>query len=169
MIHRSTSSATPHDRHRAACSAGSQYRRPRAQPWQLPWAVRGPRRSSTARRCTKRHRRLWALRLPARDHHDWPRPCTGRGPGSRGYASTLAHLRVTESAPPAASLRPFGIAGCQRAGGAARLGPAGADVRIYSCLYRHRRPRDPQGDRGLRAGRRSCVTRSGHTDVDVTQ
>ncbi len=26
-----------------------------------------------------------------------------------------------------------------------------------------------KGDRGLRAGRRSCVTRSGHTDVDVSQ
>ncbi len=26
-----------------------------------------------------------------------------------------------------------------------------------------------QGDHGLRAGRKSCVTRSGHTDVDVKQ
>jgi hypothetical protein len=40
---------------------------------------------------------------------------------------------------------------------------------VYACVSRHRRPRDPQGDRGLPAGRRSCVTRSGHTDVDVTQ
>ncbi len=30
-------------------------------------------------------------------------------------------------------------------------------------------PSGTRGDRGLRAGRRSCVTWNGHTDVDVTQ
>ena len=87
-----------------------------------------------------------------------PLPCTGRG----SYASThaLVHLGT-------AGRETFlGIAGRERAGGAARLG---ADLRVYPCVSRHRLPRDSQGDRGLRAGRRSCVTRSGHTDVDVTQ
>ncbi len=32
----------------------------------------------------------------------------------------------------------------------------------------HRLPRDPQGDRWLRAGRKSCVTRNGHKDIAVT-
>ena len=79
-----------------------------------------------------------------RDH----RPCTGRG----SYASTHAHLGT------AGSETILGIAGCERAGGAARLG---VDLHVYACLSLHRRPRDPQGDRGLRVGRRSCVTRIG--------
>jgi hypothetical protein len=87
-----------------------------------------------------------------RDH--WP--YTGRG----SYASTQARLGTDGRE------TILGIPGCERAGGAARLG---VDLRLYACVSRHRRPRDPQGDRGLRAGRRSCVTRSGHTDVDVTQ
>ena len=48
----------------------------------------------------------------------------------------------------------------------AQPGPLAMDgprrLRVYACPPWHRRPRDPQGDRGLRAGRRSCVTRSGH-------
>jgi hypothetical protein len=68
--------------------------------------------------------------------------------------------RMHASAPPAA--RPFlgivGIAGRTRAGGAARLG---VDLHVYACPPWHRRPRDPQGNRGLWAGRRSCVTRIG--------
>jgi hypothetical protein len=87
-----------------------------------------------------------------RDH----RPCTGRG----SYASSHADLGTAGREPI------LGIAGCERAGGAARLG---VDLHVYACLSLHRRPRDPQGDRGLRAGRWSCVTRNGHTDVDVTQ
>ena len=80
-----------------------------------------------------------------RDHRPW----TGRG----GCASTHAHLGS------AGRETTLGIAGRTRAGGAARLG---VDLHVYACPPWHRRPRDPQGDRGLRAGRRSCVTRSGH-------
>jgi hypothetical protein len=87
-----------------------------------------------------------------RDH--WP--CTGSG----SYASTHAHPGT------AGRETIFGIAGCERAGGATRLG---ADLRVYACLSRHRRPREPQGDSGLRASLRSCVTRSVHTDVEVRQ
>jgi hypothetical protein len=84
-------------------------------------------------------------RGPNRDHRPW----TGRG----GFASTHAHLGT------AGRETTLGIAGRTRAGGAARLG---VDLHVYACPPWHRRPRDPQGDRGLRAGRRSCVTRSGH-------
>jgi hypothetical protein len=92
----------------------------------------------------------------------------GRGPnwdhGPRGgcgsYVSTDVQLGT------AGRETRKGTLGSEQAGGAARLG---ADLRVYACLSRHRRPRDPQGDRGLRAGLRSCVTRSGRTDVDVTQ
>ena len=84
-------------------------------------------------------------RGPNRDHRQW----TGRG----GLASTHAHLGT------AGRETTLGIAGRTRAGGAARLG---VDLHVYACPPWHRRPRDPQGDRGLRAGRRSCVTRSGH-------
>jgi hypothetical protein len=45
----------------------------------------------------------------------------------------------------------------------AARGPRKLQVRFDACTFRHRRPRDPQGDRGLRAGRRSCVTQSGPT------
>ena len=119
-------------------------------------------------------------RGPNRDHRPW----TGRG----GFASTHAHLgtagrettlgiagrtRAGGAARPGAGNYAssharlgtagretiLGIAGCGRAGGAARLG---VDLHVYACPPWHRRPRDPQGDRGLRAGRRSCVTRSGH-------
>ena len=51
----------------------------------------------------------------------------------------------------------FKHAGRTPAGGAARLG---VDLHVYARPPWHRRPRDPQGDRGLRAGRRSCVTRA---------
>ena len=119
-------------------------------------------------------------RGPNRDHRPW----TGRG----GFASTHAHLgtagretilgiagrtRAGGAARPGAGNYAssyaclgtagretiLGIAGRTRAGGAARLG---VDLHVYACPPWHRRPRDPQGDRGLRAGRRSCVTRSGH-------
>jgi hypothetical protein len=59
--------------------------------------------------------------------------------------------------------------GSRAASGPEELRDSERDLRVYACTSRHRRPRDPQGDRGLQAGRRSCVTRSGHTDVDVTQ
>jgi hypothetical protein len=36
-------------------------------------------------------------------------------------------------------------------------------LRVDACSSRHRRPRDHSWDRGLRAGRRSCATRSGPT------
>ena len=55
----------------------------------------------------------------------------------------------------------LGIAGRTRAGGAARLGvDLHVTLHVYARPPWHRRPRDPQGDRGLRAGRRSCVTRA---------
>jgi hypothetical protein len=146
--------------------------------------VRGLRRSCTALYIVQRGAVGRGLN---RDH----RSCTGRG----GYALTHAHLGTAghetilgiagrTRAGGAARLGAgnyassharlgtagrktiLGIAGCERAGGAARLG---VDLHVYACPPWHRQPRDPQGDRGLRAGRRSCVTRSGHTDVDVTQ
>jgi hypothetical protein len=83
-------------------------------------------------------------RGPNRDHRPW----TGRG----GFASTHAHLGT------AGRETILGIAGRTRAGGAARLG---VDLHVYACPPWHRRPRDPQGNRGLWAGRRSCVTRIG--------
>jgi hypothetical protein len=77
-------------------------------------------------------------------------------PGAGNYASSYA-------CPSTAGRETIlGIAGRKRAGGAARLG---VDLHVYACPPWHRRPRDPQGDCGLR----SCVTRNGHTDVDVTQ
>jgi hypothetical protein len=66
-------SATQHDRHQAACSAG--LRRPRAQLG--PWAARGPRRSCTA---------LYEAAPPAVG----PTGTTGRARAS--YASTRVHL-----------------------------------------------------------------------------
>ena len=80
--------------------------------------------------------------------------------GAGSYASSHAHLGT------AGRETILGIAGCERAGRAARLG---VDLHVYTCPPWHCRPRDPQGGRGLRAGRRSCVTRNGYTDVDVTQ
>ncbi len=97
--------------------------------------------AGAARRCT-----------PNRDHRPW----TGRG----GFASTHAHLGT------AGRETILGIAGCGRAGGAARLG---VDLHVYACPPWHRRPRDPQGDRGLRAGRRSCVTGNGCMGFAVTK
>ncbi len=87
-----------------------------------------------------------------RDHG----PCTGRG----SYASMHAHLgtagRETILGSRAAS-GPEELRDSERtyASTLAYLGTAGRGT--------------GKGDRGLRAGRRSCVTRSGHTDVDVTQ
>ena len=115
---------------------------------------------------------IQTCRVPDGMHISAPpaaRPFGDRGPlagrrscltRSESYASSHAHLGTAGRA------TPLGTVGRERAGGAARLG---ADLRVYACLSRHRRPRNPQGDRGLRAGRRSCVTRSGHTDVGVTQ
>ncbi len=73
---------TPHDRHRAACSAG--HRRPRARLG--PWAERGPRRLGP-RATPELHgavRSGTACCGLNRDHG----PCMGRG----SYASTHAHL-----------------------------------------------------------------------------
>jgi len=48
----------------------------------------------------------------------------------------------------------------------AQPGPSAVDgprrLRVDACASRHRRPRDHSWDRGPYAGRRSCVTRSGH-------
>jgi hypothetical protein len=74
------------------------------------------------------------------------RPCTGRG----SYASMHAH-RGTAGRETIQN----GLAGCERAGGAAR------ELRVDACASRHRRPRDHSWDRGPYAGRRSCAARSG--------
>ena len=73
-------SATPHDRHRAACSAG--YRQPRAQLG--PWAARGPRRSCTA---------LYEAAPPA---------VGSTGTIGRALAAGATRRRMHISAPPAA-------------------------------------------------------------------
>jgi hypothetical protein len=104
--------ATPHDRHRAECSAG--HRRPRDQLG--PWAARGPRRSCTA---------------------------------------------LDEAAPPAVGST--GTIGRARAAGAtraARLGAGATRRRMHISAPAAARP---FWDCGLRAGRRSCATRSGPT------
>jgi hypothetical protein len=163
---------------------GTEPHAPRGTAGSGPNWDRGPHagHAGAARCCTKRHRRLWAQPGPwavhkprelhcmhiselptARPFGDrWPRAgrrsCATR---SGSYASTPhAHLgtagRETLSGPLAAS-------------GPEELRDSEWELRVYACLSRHRRQRDPHGDRGLRAGRRSCVTRSGHTDVDVTQ
>ncbi len=75
--------------------------------------------AGAARRCTKRHCRLWAQ----------PGPWAVHGPRElRVDTCTSRHRRPRDH---------FGIAGCERAraGGAARLG--GADLRVYACLSRH--------------------------------
>ena len=81
-----------------------------------------------------------------RDH----RPCTGRG----SYASTHAHLGT------AGRETILGIVGRERAGGAARLGAGATRRRMHISAPPAARP---FWDRGLRAGRRSCATRSGPT------
>ncbi len=63
-------------------------------------------------------------------------PCTGRG----SYASTHAHL---------------GTAGRETFWGS-RAASGSEELRDSERTYAYRRPRNPQGDRGLRAGRRSC-------------
>jgi hypothetical protein len=136
LIHYVIGGAGPHDRHRAACSAG--HRRPRAQLG--PWAVRGPRRSCTApyeaapsavgstgtigrgraAGATRHCRRMLISAPPA------PRPFLGsraaRGPDSPPeelrdsewtYASTHAYLGTASRG------TRKGTVGCGRAGGAA--------------------------------------------------
>ncbi len=173
-------SATPHDRHRAACSAG--HRRPRAQLG--PWAGRGLRRSCTAlynaapsamgsawtmgrARAAEATRRRMRISAPPA-----ARPFLGsravRGPEELlDPERETTRRRMHASAPPAA--RPF--LGSLAAGGPEELRDSEWTYTSThaACPPWHRRPRDPQGDRGLRAGLRSCVTRNGHTDVDVTQ
>jgi hypothetical protein len=74
---------TPHDRHRASCSAG--HRRPRAQLG--PWAVRGLRWSCTAL------------------YEAAPSAVGPTGTTGRGLAAEASRRRMRISAPPAA--RPF--------------------------------------------------------------
>ncbi len=114
---------------------------------------------------------------------DWFGATTGRTerPNLMHYATPSRMLR---EAPPAAG--PTGTAGRARATpelhGAVRSGTAvcGPNLdhgpRAGSGSYastlrttRPLRPADPQGNRGARAGGKSCVTQSGHTDVDVMQ
>ncbi len=92
----------------------------------------------------------------------------GRGPnrddgpraGCGSYASTHAHLGTAGRGTlwePRAACGPDELRDSERtyASTHAYFGTAGHGTR--------------SGDRGLRAGRWSCVTGSGHTDVDVTQ
>jgi hypothetical protein len=124
---------------------GTEPHAPRGTAGRGPNWDRGPRagHAGAARRCKKRHR-LCGLN---RDHG----PCTGRG----SFASTDAHL---------------GTAGrealCQW-GPLAASGPE--ELRDSERTYASTHAYLGTAGRGLRAGRRSCVTRSGHIDVDVTQ
>ncbi len=95
-----------------------------------------------ARCCTKRHRQLWAQ----------PGPWAVHGPRElRVDACTSRHRRQRD---------PLGIAGRKRAGGSARLGAGATRRRMQISAPPAARP---SWDRGLRAGRRSCATRSGPT------
>jgi hypothetical protein len=136
-------SATPLDRHRAACSA--RRRRPRAQLG--PRAVRGLRRSCTA---------LYEAEPPAVG----PTGTTGRAQGRGSYASTYAHLGTPSRGAlwePRAASGPEDLRDSERtyASTHAYLGTAGRWTR--------------KGTVGCkRAGRAACA-RGGHADVDVTQ
>ena len=90
-------------RHRRLRMTGTEPHAPRGTAGRGPNWDLGPRagHAGAARRCTKRHRRLWAQ--PGR------LAVTGRG----SYASTHAHLCT------AGRETILGIAGCDRAGGAA--------------------------------------------------
>jgi hypothetical protein len=93
-------------RHQRLCMTGAEPHAPRGT------AGRGPRagHAGAARRCTKRHRRLWAQPGPLAVH---------RPQELRVDACTSRHRRPWD---------PSGTAGRERAGGAARLG-AGATCR----------------------------------------
>ena len=141
-------------RHRRLRMTGTEPHAPRGTAGRGPNWDPGPSagHAGAARRCTKRHRRLWAQ----------PGPWAVHGPRElRVDACTSRHRRPRD--PLGIAGEPLGTAGRERAGGAARLG---VDLHVYACPPWHCRPRDPQGDRGLRAGRRSCVTRNGHVDVE---
>jgi hypothetical protein len=163
---------TPHDRHRASCSAG--HRRPRAQLG--PWAVRGLRWSCTALyeaapsavgptgttvrgRAAEASRRRMRISAPPA-----ARPLLG-SLAARGLEELLDPERETTrrrmriSAPPAA--RP--LLGSLAARGLEELLDPERETTRRRMTPRHRRPRDHSWDRGLRAGRRSCATRSGPT------
>ncbi len=99
-------SVTPHDRHRAACSAG--HRRPAAGPT-------GTVGRHGARATPELHgavRSGTVGRGPNRDYRPW----TGRG----GFASTPAHAHLGTGGRETRTI--LGIAGRTRAGGAARPG-----------------------------------------------
>ena len=87
-----------------------------------------------------------AGRGPNRNHG----PRAGRG----SYASTHAHLGTAGRKT---------LWGSRAANGQEELLDSERELRVVACTSRHRRPRDHSWDRGLRAGRRSCATRSGPT------
>jgi hypothetical protein len=92
-----------------------------------------------------RHRRL---RMTGTEQ---PRGAAGRGPQLFVSGPRRSCTALREAAPPAVG--PTGATG--RA-----CGPR--ELRVYACTSRHRRPRDPQGDSGPRAGPEE-LTRSGPT------
>ena len=94
-----------------------------------------------------RHRRF---RMTGTEPHA-PRATAGRGPNwdrgpGAGHAGA-ARSGTTLHRRPWAQLGPPAVDGPRR-------------LRVDACASRHRRPRDHSWDRGLRAGRRSCATRS---------
>jgi hypothetical protein len=83
-----------------------------------------------------------------------PRGTAGRGPNwdrgpCAGHAGAARRCTTRHRRPWA------------QPGPSAVYGPR--ELRVVACSSRHRRPRAHSWDRGLRAGRRSCATRSGPT------
>jgi hypothetical protein len=96
-----------------------------------------------------RHRRF---RMTGTEPHA-PRGTAGRGPNwdrgpGAGHAGA-ARSGTTRHRRPWAQPGPPAVDGPRR-------------LCVDACASRHRRPRDHSWDRGPYAGRRSCVTRSGH-------
>ncbi len=140
----SDSAMSPHDWHQAACSAG--HRQQRAQLG--PWAAHGPHLSCTA---------LYEAAPPAVG----PAGTTGRARAAEA-TSTHAHLGTTGRGTlweqrAASGQEELRDSECTYASTHAYLGTAGRGTRKGTV-----------GCEAVLAGRRSCVTRSVHTDVDVT-
>jgi hypothetical protein len=83
----------------------------------------------------------------------------GRGLNRGHQPCRATRRRMRISAPPAA--RPF--LGSRAVRGPEDCSTRSGKLRVVVCMPRLRRPRDHSWDCGLRAGRRSCATRSGPT------
>ena len=132
-------------RHRRLRMTGTEPHAPRGTAGRGPNWDRGPGagHAGAARRCTKRHRRLWAQ----------PGPSAVYGPRElRVDACSSRHRRPRDHS---WDRGPYaGRRSCSTRSG---------KLRVVACTPRHRRARDYSWDRGLRVGRRSCATRSGPT------